>query len=80
VSVDYAAQEVEVYRLVGRDGAMPAIEGGKMHVNREEPLKRELEDFVGAIREGRPPVVTGAQGRAALALAERVVERMEMTT
>jgi predicted dehydrogenase len=59
---------------------MPAIEGGKMHVNREEPLKRELEDFVGAIREGRPPVVTGAQGRAALALAERVVERMEMTT
>jgi predicted dehydrogenase len=80
VSVDYAAQEVEVYRLVGRDGAMPAIEGGKMNVNREEPLKRELEDFVGAIREGRPPVVTGAQGRAALALAERVVERMEMTT
>ena len=31
-----------------------------------------------AIREGRAPVVTGEQGRAALALAERVVERMEM--
>ena len=80
VSVDYAAQEVEVYRLVGRTGQMPAIEGGKMDIPREEPLKRELEDFVGAIREGRPPLVTGAQGRAALALAERVVERMEMTT
>ena len=80
VSVDYAAQEVEIYRLVGRAGQMPAIEGGKMDIPREEPLKRELEDFVGAIREGRPPLVTGAQGRAALALAERVVERMEMTT
>jgi predicted dehydrogenase len=78
--VDYAAQEVEIYRLVGRAGQMPAIEGGKLDLAREEPLKRELQDFVDAIREGRPPLVTGAQGRAALALAERVVERMEMTT
>jgi predicted dehydrogenase len=80
VSVDYAAQEVEIYRLVARAGEMPAIEGGKMEIAREEPLKRELEDFVGAIRNRRLPLVTGAQGRAALALAERVVERMEMTT
>ena len=79
VSVDYAAQEVEVYRLVSQDGGMPSIDGGKLSVSREEPLKRELEDFVTAIRERREPLVTGAQGRRALALAERVVERMEMT-
>lgn len=79
VSVDYAAQEVEVYRLLARAGQMPAIEGGKVDIVHEEPLKRELEDFVEAIRDGRAPLVTGAQGRAALALAERVVERMEMT-
>jgi predicted dehydrogenase len=80
VSVDYAAQEVEIYRLVARAGQMPAIEGGKSEIAREEPLKRELEDFVEAIRDRRLPLVTGAQGRAVLALAERVVERMEMTT
>ena len=79
VSVDYAAQEVEVYRLVPQDGRMPVIEGGKIAIPREEPLKRELEDFVDAARHGRRPLVTGEQGRAALALAERVVERMEMT-
>ena len=79
VSVDYAAQEVEMYRLVPQSGRMPSIEGGKLAIPREEPLKRELEDFVDAIRSGRPPLVTGEQGRAALALAERVVERMEMT-
>jgi predicted dehydrogenase len=79
VSVDYAAQEVEVYRLVSGAAQMPAIEGGKVNVPREEPLKRELEDFVNAVCQGRAPLVTGAQGRAALALAERVVERMEMT-
>jgi predicted dehydrogenase len=80
VSIDYAAQEVEMYRLVPKAGQMPAIEGGKVAVPREEPLKRELDDFVDAIRQRRSPTVTGSQGRAALALAERVVERMEMTT
>jgi predicted dehydrogenase len=79
VSIDYAAQEVEIYRLVPQDGRMPAIEGGKVRLPTEEPLKRELEDFVDAIRQRRPPLVSGEQGRAALALAERVVERMEMT-
>jgi predicted dehydrogenase len=76
VSIDYTAQEVEVWRLVPKPGAMPGIEGGKMDVTREEPLKRELEDFVAAARERRAPAVTGAQGRAALALAEQIVDRM----
>ena len=78
VSVDYAAQEAEVWRLVAKDGGMPGIEGGKLEIERDEPLKRELADFVAAIRDRRPPLVTGEQGRAALELAERVVERMEM--
>jgi predicted dehydrogenase len=78
VSIDYASQEAEVWRLVPRTGQPPAIEGGKLEIAREEPLKRELADFVAAIREGRTPAVTGEQGRAALALAERVVEAVEM--
>jgi len=78
VSIDYAAQEVEMWRLVPKAGQMPGIEGGRIEIAHEEPLKRELEDFVDAIRDGRPPVVTGQQGRAALALAERIVERMEI--
>jgi predicted dehydrogenase len=78
VSIDYASQEAEVWRLVPRRGQAPAIEGGKLEIAREEPLKRELADFIAAIRERRAPAVTGEQGRAALALAERVVEAMEM--
>ena len=91
VSIDYAAQELEVYRLAqpslaqlgamprGMDGipARPIIHGGKMDIAREEPLKRELEDFVDAVRLRREPGVTGAAGRDALALAARVAETME---
>jgi predicted dehydrogenase len=75
VSIDYAAQEVDVYRLVPADGR-PRIEGGRLSVINEEPLKKELEDFVDAVREGRRPVVTGRDGRDALALAARVAAKM----
>ena len=76
VSVDYAEQELESYRLVRQDGR-PLIHGGKVEVAREEPLRRELEDFVDAVRTGRPPGVTGRDGRDALALATRIAEKME---
>ena len=76
VSIDYAAQEVEVYRLVPGEGR-PEIQGGRLEVAREEPLRRELEDFVNAVRFRRAPGVSGRAGREALALATRIAERME---
>lgn len=39
---------------------------------RGEPLLRELEDVVGAVRDNRPPTVTGHDGLRALELADRV--------
>jgi len=75
LSIDYAAQEVEMYRLVRGEGR-PAIDGGKLEVQREEPLKRELADFLGAVRDGRPPLVAGEDGRRALALAQRITQKM----
>jgi predicted dehydrogenase len=76
LSIDYAAQEVEMYRLTRGGEGRPAIEGGKIEVPREEPLKRELADFLGAVRDRRRPLVTGEDGRRALALAARITERM----
>ena len=76
VSIDYAAQELEVFRLV-KAGARPMIQGGKVAVDNEEPLRRELEDFVDAVRTRRKPGVTGRDGRNALALATRVAETMQ---
>jgi predicted dehydrogenase len=77
LSVDYAAQEVERWRLVRGNGAMPAIDGGKLEVANEEPLKRELADFIGAVRDKRAPGVTGADGLRALQLAQRITEAMD---
>jgi predicted dehydrogenase len=76
LSVDYAAQKVELWRLVRSNVGQPAIEGGDIAVVNEEPLKRELTDFVEAITVGRPPTVTGEDGRRALALAQQITDRM----
>lgn len=74
VSVDYAAQELEIWKLERGTGGTPAIAGGPVPVQHDEPLRIELVDFVEAVRQGRPPGVDGQQGRRALALAARVAE------
>jgi predicted dehydrogenase len=76
LSIDYAAQKIELWRLIRSSGAMPKIEGGEVPVPNEEPLKRELADFVDAIAARRAPLVTGEQGRRALALAAEITDRM----
>jgi predicted dehydrogenase len=76
VSIDFASQEVEVYRLVRGEGR-PAIQGGKLEVTSDEPLRRELADFIEAARTGRAPGVTAEAGRDALELATRIAEAME---
>jgi predicted dehydrogenase len=76
LSIDYATQKIEMWRLVAGNGRMPAIDGGEVPVTSDEPLKRELEDFVAAVASKRSPAVDGLQGRRALALASQIVERM----
>ena len=75
ISIDYASQEAECYRLATGAGA-PTIEGGKLDVPRDEPLRLELVDFIESVRAKRPPRVTGADGRRALELAHRITLAM----
>jgi predicted dehydrogenase len=79
LSIDYAAQEVERWFLVKANGGAPTIEGGKLTVVKEEPLKRELADFVRAVRGKGAPMVTGDDGMRALELAQRINDAMTVS-
>jgi predicted dehydrogenase len=79
LSIDYAAQKIELWKLVKGAGPMPSIEGGDVEVVNEEPLKRELADFADAIVSRRDPLVTGAAGRRALALAQAITDKITAT-
>lgn len=80
ISIDYASQEVEQYCLTRGPDGRRAIGGGRRAVDHEEPLKLEIEDFLRAVRSGEPPLVTGADGRRALALATEITARMATET
>jgi len=76
VSIDYAAQKLEIYRLETGGGPAPSIHGGDVAVENEEPLRLELADFADAVVSRRPPRVTGEQGRRALEIAQLITDRI----
>jgi predicted dehydrogenase len=80
LSIDYASQKVDLWRLEKNAGAAPSIQGGEVPVANEEPLVRELTDFVDAVVSRRPPTVTGEQGRRALAVATQITDKMSIAT
>jgi predicted dehydrogenase len=72
LSIDYATQRVDVWKLARNGGPAPVIEGDEIAVAPTEPLRLELADFVRAVLERRAPLVSGDDGRRALALAAEV--------
>ena len=72
VSLDYLDQEAWSYRLVEGEGR-PTIVRKRLNAENEEPLKRELEDFLEAVVSRRSPRVSGEDGLKALRLAHRVM-------
>jgi len=75
ISVDFAAQTAQVFRLV--EGAQgPDIRVEQTRTPEDEPLRRQLVSFARAVRDRSEPVVSGSDGRRALALALLILDRM----
>ena len=85
VSVDYLAKEARLYKL--KEGADPTQAGSliglrnmvvseTLKIKDEEQLKLELEAFLNSIATGVDAVVTGRQGRDAVALGLEIQAQM----
>jgi predicted dehydrogenase len=72
ISVDTKEQEVKGYRLVQKQ-----IQPLQVSVTKKEPLRAELEGFLAAVRDRKPPLVTAEDGLEAVALAKRVSDAIE---
>jgi predicted dehydrogenase len=69
LSLDYQAQAGEIFRLV--DGQ---ITRESVAIEKEEPLKRELQSFVECARQGLQPIVSASGATAALEVAIEITE------
>ena len=78
VAVDFATKRASISSLApsGADGAWPGVHVKNLDVVDVEPLRAEILAFVEAVRDGLPAPVSGIEGRNALALALRALERI----
>jgi predicted dehydrogenase len=72
VSIDFTRRDVLVLS-VDRGASPSKIGFRKLETKPEEPLRAELAAFTESVRTRSAPLVGGVEGRAALALAERVM-------
>jgi len=71
-SVDYIDQEVKIFPLEGNQMDIKTLK-----IKKEEPLKRELKNFLDSIREGKMKKVSGEEALRALKLAYNVLNEAE---
>jgi predicted dehydrogenase len=64
ISLDYKNEEAFIYRKAGL-----SITKDSLPIEKEQPLKRELESFIECVTENKPPLVSGSVAKQALSLA-----------
>jgi predicted dehydrogenase len=71
-SIDYIDQEVKVFPLNGRQTDIKTLK-----IKKEEPLKKELQNFLHCVKDGKIRKVTGEEGLRALRMAHLILSEAE---
>jgi len=82
VAVDYTTKRASISSLAppSADGAWPGVHVHNLDVVDVEPLRAEIVSFLDAAQNGKPSLVSGRDGRNALSLALRALERIHEHT
>lgn len=84
ISLDYLAQALNIVELKHPERrhdfphSRPTIVPYQVPIEKQEPLKAELQAFVQCVRTNGLPVVSGADGRNALAVAFEILQAMRI--
>ena len=78
IAIDYTTKRASVSSLEppGASGAWPGVHVKHLDIIDVEPLRAEIVSFFDSVRDGAPPAVSGLEGRNALSLALRTLERI----
>ncbi|MCM8780113.1 MAG: lipid-A-disaccharide synthase, partial [Candidatus Omnitrophica bacterium] len=71
ISLDYKDAQASVYK---KEGSL--ITKKDLPIEKEEPLKKELESFIDCVRQHKAPIVSGEIARAALAVALEIQDQI----
>lgn len=71
ILLDYMHQEAFLYK-----GSDSEIDKEKIRIRKKEPLKVELKSFIDCVQNKKKPIVSGQEGRQALAVALAILEKI----
>ena len=71
ISLDYVNQEAQIYT---KDNG--SIHHKKIDITKSDSLKEELSDFIDCVRHKKRPLVSGEEGREALAVALEISKQI----
>lgn len=81
VEFDYTSQSIEIFSTQMREfdpGNLydlgMELHGRTINLKREEPLRRELSDFLRACKDGTEPLVTGLDAAGTISIAEAAMK------
>lgn len=79
ISIDFQSRKIAIYRKkkgLNIIPGLPNISIEERSFAQGDPLKAEIDAFVTAVREGSPPVVSGADGKRALEVALQITSKL----
>lgn len=78
IAIDYTTKHASISSLAppAATGAWPGVHTNHLEIVDVEPLRAEIVSFLESARKGTAPAVSGFEGRNALSLALRTLERI----
>src|SRR5690242_7362511 len=78
IAIDYTTKRASISNLAPptASGAWPGVHVKHLDIIDIEPLRAEIVSFLESARDGKPPAISGLEGRNALSLALRTLERI----
>lgn len=78
IAIDYTTKRASISSLAqpAASGVWPGVHVKHLDILDVEPLRAEIVSFLESASEGKPPAISGFEGRNALSLALRTLERI----
>jgi predicted dehydrogenase len=78
IAIDYTTKRASISSLAppAASGAWPGVHVRHLDIIDVEPLRAEIVSFLESARDGKPPAISGLEGRNALSLALRTLARI----
>lgn len=79
ISIDYQTRTIEIFRKDGEGVPVPGLPNvcaEQKSFDQGDALLAEIGDFIASVRDGRPPLVSGEDGKRALELALEINQKL----